>query len=120
MPQRLEVHGILIKRSTIVDLNFCTPRGSDVQICHKTSKKGLKNIQKSIDALLHLANCTLHDMPNLGSFWVVKIQGGQCALCPLIKISLMMALDVDRAYNLQSNIKKADIIYPAAGPRVMI
>ena len=32
-----------------------TPRGSEVHISHKTSKKGLENIQKSIAELLHLA-----------------------------------------------------------------
>ena len=27
---------------------FCSPRGSEVQVSHKTSKKGFKNIQRSI------------------------------------------------------------------------
>ena len=31
------------------------PRGSEVQISHKTSEKGLKNIQTSIAELSHLA-----------------------------------------------------------------
>ena len=70
--------GILIKMWTIVDDcgPFCRPRGSEVQISHKTSKKGLKNIQKSIAALSHLANRTAHDLPNFGPFSVVTIQEG--------------------------------------------
>ena len=45
---------ILIKRCTNYCGPFCTPRGSEVQISHKTSKKGLQNIQKSIVALSYL------------------------------------------------------------------
>ena len=62
------------------------PRGSEVQIYHKTSKKGFKNIQKLIATLSHLsgrryavANLTARDIPNLGPFWVVKIQVCVCA-----------------------------------------
>ena len=43
-----------VKRSTIL----YTPRASDVQISHKTSNKYLRNIQKSITELLHLAATT--------------------------------------------------------------
>ena len=53
--------GILIKRFTIADLSVRRM----AQRSHKPSKKGLKNIQKSIAALSHF-------LP----FWVVKIQGG--------------------------------------------
>ena len=45
-----------------------------LQISHKTSKKGLKNIQKSIAGLSHLAAAAVRDIHNFGRH--VKIQGG--------------------------------------------
>ena len=71
-------------------------RGSEVQISHKTSKKYLKNIQKSITELLHLAAATMRRIivPHvtykvLDLFGLSKFKGGQSPLAPLIKISLI-------------------------------
>ena len=72
------------------------PRGSEVQISHKTSKKYLKNIQKSITELLHLAAATTRRIivPHvtykiLDLFGLSKFKGGNAPLAPLIQISLL-------------------------------
>ena len=80
--------GILIKRSTIVDLSVYIAwlRGPDI------SQNIQKRFQKypEIDCrafafshrLYAAVKRTAPDIPNFGPFWLVKIQGGQCPLCP--------------------------------------
>ena len=78
--------GILIKRSTIVDLSVYAAwlSGPDIS---QNIKKRFKNIKKSIAELSHLAAAATRRIfvphTNFGPFWVVKIH-----LAPLIKISL--------------------------------
>ena len=64
---------------------FWTPRGSGIQISHKTFKKGLKNIQKSIAAfsINTAANRTARDIPGkFLTFLGCQNSTGQCPLCP--------------------------------------
>ena len=77
------------------------PQGSEVQVSHKTSNKYLKNIQKSITELLHLAATTTrriivpHVTYNiLDRFGLSKFKGGGaiCPLAPLIKILSLLAV----------------------------
>ena len=106
--------GILIKRSAIVDLSV-TPRGSEVQISHKTSKKYLKNIQKSITELLHLAAATTRRIiiPHvtytiLDLFGLSKFKGGNAPLAPLIQLPLKGAatlIDLQCALTLNQCLK---------------
>ena len=87
--------GILIKRSTIVDLSLYAAWlwGPDIS---QNIQKIFKNYPK-IDyrafasSRRHYAadNRTARDIQNLGPFWVVKnSRGGNAPLAPLIKISL--------------------------------
>ena len=75
---------------------FSMPQGSEVQISHKTSKKCLKNIKKSITELSYLATATTRRIivPHatyqiLDLFGLPKFKGGNAPLAPLIKISQM-------------------------------
>ena len=94
MPQGSEVQVSQLKGPQLWTFLY-TPRGSELHISHKTSKKYLKNIQKSITELLHLAATTTRRIivPHvtytiLDLFGLSKFKGGQCPLTPLIKISL--------------------------------
>ena len=75
--------GILIKRSTIVDLSVYAAwlRGPDIsQNIQKIFKKYPKiDYRAFASSRRHYAadNCTARDIQNFGPFWVVKIQGGQ-------------------------------------------
>ena len=75
--------GILIKRSTIVDLSVYAAwlRGPDIsQNIHKIFKKHPKiDYRAFASSRRHYAadNRTARDIQNFGPFWVVKIQGGQ-------------------------------------------
>ena len=88
--------GILIKRSTIVDLSVYAAwlRGPDIsQNIQKIFKKYPKiDYRAFASSHRHYAadNRTARDIQNVGPFWVVKIQGGggNDPLAPLIKISL--------------------------------
>ena len=86
--------GILIKRSTIVDLSVYAAwlRGPDIsQNIQKIFKKYPKIDYRAFASSRHhyaADNRTARDIQNFGPFWVVKIQGGQCPPDPLIKISL--------------------------------
>ena len=76
--------GILIKRSTIVGLSVYAAwlRGPDIsQNIQKIFKKYPKiDYQAFASSRRHYAadNRTARDIQNIGPFWVVKIQGGQC------------------------------------------
>ena len=87
--------GILIKRSTIVDLSVYAAwlRGPDIsQNIQKIFKKYPKIDYRAFASSRHhyaADNRTARDIQHFGPFWVVKIQGGGNApLAPLIKISL--------------------------------
>ena len=87
--------GILIKRSTIVDLSVYAAwlRGPDIsQNIQKIFKKYPKiDYRAFASSRRHYAadNHTARDIHNFGPFWVVKIQGGAMPPWPpLIKISL--------------------------------
>ena len=83
--------GILIKRSTIVDLSVYAAwlRGPDIsQNIQQIFKKYPKIDYRAFAfSRRHYTadNRTARDIQNFGPFWVVKIQGGQCPLAPLIK-----------------------------------
>ena len=87
--------GILIKRSTIVDFSVYAAwlRGPDIsQNIQQIFKKYPKiDYRAFASSRRHYAadNRTTRDIQNFGPFWVVKIQGGQYPLAPLIKISLV-------------------------------
>ena len=76
--------GILIKRSTIVDLSVYAAwlRGPDIsQNIQKIFLKYPKiDYRAFASSRRHYAadNRTARDIQNFGPFWVVKIQGGQC------------------------------------------
>ena len=74
--------GILIKRSTIVDLSVYAAwlRGPDIsQNIQKIFKKYPKIDYRAFESSRHhyaADNRTARDIHNFGPFWVVKIQGG--------------------------------------------
>ena len=82
---------ILVKRSTIVDLSVYAAwlRGPDISQNINNYLKEYPKIDYRAFAFSrrHYAadNRTARDIQNVGPFWVVKIQGGQCPLAPLIK-----------------------------------
>ena len=85
--------GILIKRSTIVDLSVYAAwlRGPDIsQNIHKFKKYPKIDYRAFAFSHRHYTadNRTARDIQNFGPFWVVKIQGGNAPLAPLMKISL--------------------------------
>ena len=86
--------GILINRSTIVDLAVYAAwlRGPDISQNIKKIFVKYQKIDYRAFAFSHrhyaADNRTVCDIQHFGPFWVVKIQGGQCLLAPLIKISL--------------------------------
>ena len=81
--------GVLIKRSTIVDLSVRrVVQRSRYLTKHPPKIKKYTKIDCRAFAFSRryaAANRTARDILNLGHFWVDKIQGGQCPLCPLIK-----------------------------------
>ena len=94
--------GILIKRSTIVDLSVYAAwlRGPDMSHnIPKIFKKDPKIDYRAFASSRHhyaADNRTARDIHNFGPFWVVKIQGGQSPLAPLIKISLRYPLRLSK------------------------
>ena len=78
---------------------FCIRHVAQRSRSHKTSQKGLKNIQKSIAELSHLAAAATRQIivPHatyqiLDLFGLSKFKGGNAPLAPLIKISLYCPL----------------------------
>ena len=88
--------GLLIKRSTIVDLSVYAAwlRGPDIsQNIQEIFKKYQKIDYRAFASSRHhyaADNRTARDIQHFGPFWVVKqnSRGGNAPLAPLIKISL--------------------------------